>query len=322
MSELADAFEAHSQRTLRQALSAFATFLRVYAECFFGRSLAAGALVLIATAFAPYSALLGALAVGSAIGTAYALGLVSAYARPSEYGYSALFIGLAAGSSFAHPTASLALATLGGVACAVLTASLRGFFLRFGLPSLSLPFVIVYFCAISLAGMLGVEWALAAPATVPPWLAFLPPTVRTLLTFLEEIGAILFIPRIEVGLVVIVALCACRWDVPLLAGLAFALVMLVDRALSLSPALRSTALFNAMFASIGLGTAWSSPGLTSYLRAATGALFCILFTVTLAEPLARLGLTPVSLPFNLGILSVLLLDQQRAVLRPSVFPPQ
>lgn len=314
MSEHANPLQTDGQCGLSRIRSVFAALLRMYAGIFFADSLATGALLLGATALAPYAALLGLLAVSCAVGTAHVLGLVSAATPPSTYAYSALFLGLGAGSVFARPTVSLAFAVLGGAASAVLTAGMRGFLLRVALSPLSLPFVLVYLCAISAGILLGADWALVAPAAVPEWFACLPPPVRA---FPEALGAILFIPRVEVGLIVFVALCASGWRAPLLACLGFVIAMLVDRGLSLPPPVRSAAMFNAMFASMGLGMTWCSPGFTAYLRAAGGAFLCIVLTIALDKPMGRIWLTPVSIPFNLSIFSVLLIDRQRAWLRPS-----
>jgi urea transporter len=305
------ATESPTIRGARHAAAACTGLLRVYAGCFFASSLLVGTLVLGATALAPQTGLLGALAVCSAIATAYALGLVSEATPPSIYAYSALFIGLGARSAFADPAAALALATLGGAATALLTAGMRGFLIRIGLPSLSLPFVAVYLCAISAGGALDASWAVTAPATTPDYLGFLPPLARL---FLQALGAIVFLPRVEVGLVLLCALCVNARHAPLLALLGFAIALLVDLGLGLPPELRFASLVNAIFTSVGLGMAWYTPSPASYLRAAAGALFCVLLTLGLSEPLGRLGFIPLSFPFNLSVFAVLLIDRQRALL--------
>ncbi|HEY2732930.1 MAG TPA: urea transporter, partial [Polyangiales bacterium] len=223
----------------RGALAAGEGLLRMYAGCFFSSSIVVGALLLAATAFAPLSGLFGVLGVCSAALTARALGLTSAANPPSVYAYSALFIGIGARSTFASPIAAFALATLGAAVSAPLTAGFRGFMVRVGLPSLSLPFVLVYWCTISVGRALGAAWAPIELIDLPSYFARVPPAARQ---FLEALGAILFNPRIDVGLVVLAALCATGLHAPLLALLAFAITLLVDFALNLDPALRFAAL--------------------------------------------------------------------------------
>jgi urea transporter len=284
-------------------------FLRLYAGCFFSSSTAVGGLVFAATALEPQAGILAALAVGTAVSIASALGLISEADPPSVYAYSALFIGMGAMHTFASSVLALALATLGAAAATVLTAAVRGILARVGLPSLTLPFAIVYMCAISAGHALGASWA-AAPQIVPaPYLDFLPLLVRL---FFQSLAAILFSPHIEVGFVVFTALCASGKHAPLLAGMAFVITFALARWLALPPAIGFAALVNATFTAVGLGIAWYHPTWSGYLRAAAGAFGCVLLTVALAQPLGRLDLMPVSLPFNLSIYAMLLIAKQSA----------
>jgi len=294
---------------VRQIGAAGSWFLRLYAGCFFSSSTAVGALVFAATALEPRSGILAAIAVGTAVWIASALGLISDADPPSVYAYSALFIGMGAIHTFASPVVALALATLGAAAATVLTAAVRGILARLSLPSLTLPFAAVYMCAISAGSVLGASWA-AVPLAVPaPYLDFLPLIVRL---FFQSLAAILFSPHIEVGFVVFIALCASGRHAPLLAVMAFAITLALVRSLAIPPALGFAALVNATFTAVGLGIAWYEPSWLGYLRAAAGAFGCVLLTIALAQPLGRLGLMPVSLPFNLSIYAVLLVAKQRA----------
>jgi urea transporter len=294
---------------MSQLATAGSWFLRLYAGCFFSSSTAVGGLVFAATALEPRSGILAALAVGTAVSTASALGLISETDPPSVYAYSALFIGMGAMHTFASPILALALATLGAAAATLLTAAVRGILARVGLPSLTLPFAIVYMCAISAGHALGASWA-AVPLIAPaPYLDFLPVLVRL---FFQSLAAILFSPHIEVGFVVFIALCASGKHAPLLAVMAFVITLALARWLALPPAIGFAALVNATFTAVGLGIAWYQPTWSGYLRAAAGAFGCVLLTVALAEPLGRLDLMPVSLPFNLSIYVVLLIAKQHA----------
>jgi urea transporter len=283
-------------------------FLRLYAGCFFSNNTAVGALIFAATAIEPRSGILAALAVGTAVGTASVLGLISEAHPSSVYAYSALFIGMGATHTFASPVLAVALATLGAVAASLLTAAVRGMLDRFGLPSLTLPFALVYLCAISAGRALGASWA-PVPLPLPaPYLDFLPAVVPL---FFQSLAAILFSPHIEVGFVVFIALCASSLHAPLLAMLAFAITFGLARWLALTPAVGFIALINATFTAIGLGIA-HVPRWRGYLRATAGAFGSVLLCVALAEPLGRLQLMPLSLPFNLSIYAVLLIDNLRA----------
>jgi urea transporter len=308
----ADEAQTRSQRLWQSVVAALTGLLRMYAGCFFSSSLAVGALILAASLLVPWSGLYGVLGVCSAALTARALGLTSEQSPPSVYAYSALFIGIGARSTFATPAAALALATLGAAVSAPITAGIRGFFVRVGLPSLSLPFVLVYWCTISVGRTLGVAWAVPAHSELPSYLAFMPPSIQL---FFQALGAILFNPRVDVGVLVFAAFCATGLHAPLLALLAFAITMLADWGFAFDPSLRFAALLNAIFTAVGLGIGWYTPSPMAYLRAGAGALLCALLTLGLAEPLGRLDLIPLSLPFNLSVYAVLLVSRQRAFLQ-------
>jgi urea transporter len=294
---------------MKQLTAAGRWFLRLYAGCFFSQSTAVGALVFAATALEPRSGLLAAIAVATAVGTAAALGLISEANPSSVYAYSALFIGMGATHTFASPVLALALATLGAAAASLLTAAVRGVLIRVGLPSLTLPFALVYLCAISAGRALGADWAPSVLPVPAVYLDFLPVLVKL---FFQSLAAILFSPHLEVGIVVFVALCASGKHAPLLATLSFAITLALSRMLALPLAVSFTALINATFTAVGLGIAWYAPSPLTYVRALAGAVGCVLLTVALTEPLGRLELVPLSLPFNFSIYAVLLIAKLRA----------
>jgi urea transporter len=295
--------------SLREARRFSAALLRMYAGILFSSSLSVGALVLLATALVPLSGLLGLLAIGSATATAQVLGLVSEGRPQSEYAYSALFLGLGASHTFAAPEAALALATLGAMLSVIATAALGGWLHRVGLPTLSLPFVLVYSCALSVGSGLGAAWAEPVPCLGLNALRW-PAAARM---FLEALGAMFFTPRLDVGLVVFASLCLCGGRVPQLALLAFGMTELVDFALSLHHSgLWLSALINATFSAMALGGPASPVSPWLYMRAAFAIALSLLLTVALSGPLGRLGLGPVSLPFNLSVFILLLVGRQRA----------
>ncbi|MEY4579992.1 MAG: hypothetical protein RL701_4695 [Pseudomonadota bacterium] len=300
-------FEPARALMLHELMRASTALLRTYAGIFFSSSLWVGALVLLATALVPTSCLLGLLAVGSAVVTARALGLVSESTPSSTYAYSALFLGLGASHTFAQLGAAVALATLGAAASVICTAAIGGWLQRLALPSLSLPFLLVYFCAISLGVALGATWAEPVRCTglnTLPW----PAPLRF---FLEALGALLFTPRIDVGLIVFASLCVRGGQVPQLAALAFGITQLCAAVLARgSSSLWFAALINGIFSAILLGAGLFERSVWSYPRAALGVLFNVIATLALAGPLGRIGLSPTSLPFSLSSLAILLIARQ------------
>lgn len=280
--------------------------LRTYAGCLFSDSLPAGALMFAASALHPLGCALGLLAVASALATAYALGLVSDVNAPRVYSYNALFIGMGASRLFADPPSVLAFATLGAAAGALLTAGVRGFSVRVGLPSLSVPFTIVFLCAIGCGRELGGHWASPPMAATPAYAARLPEALRC---FFEALGAVMFDPRLEVGLLVFLALLASSLRIAALASGAFAIALGAARLQLLAPELLLPSAINAIFAAIGLGSIGYAPSLRNAALALCGALLCVLLVPALHQPLARVQLFPFSLPYNFSIYAVLLVAQ-------------
>jgi urea transporter len=295
--------------TWRELKRGGTALLRMYAGVFLSSSPAVGALLLLATGLVPASGFLGLIAVASAVLTARLIGLSSETAPSTTFAYNALFLGLGASHTFAFPAAALALATLGAAACVIATAALSSWLSPLGLPVLSLPFVLVYFCAISFGSAVGAAWAEPLPtggSLAAHWLA-------PLSLFLEALGALLFTARWDVGFVVLASLCVRGGQALPLAAFAFAITLLCCAALAPEASgLAFSAAINGIFSAIVLGTGWYAPSLRSYVRAGFGVLLSLLCTVALAAPLGRLGFTPASLPFNFSILAALLISRQRA----------
>lgn len=294
---------------LSRARVAIEFMLQLYAGCLLSSSPWVGALLLAATLFAPLSALLSLLAVGSAVWMAQVLGLLSEKNPPAVYTYSALFIGLIAARTFADVRAALAFAVLGALCSVPITASLRELGQRFSLPALSLPFVAVYLCALGVGRSLGLEGA-PTPAASSAHAAVLAPLLRE---YLEALGAIVCDGRAEVGLLIFAALIVAGVHTLLLTTLGFVLALAASQALVLPPMLRLLLLLNAMFTALALGLSQRSQigSLRAYALAALGALFCALCTPCLSVPLGKLSLSPLSLPFNVSFYAVLLVAQKR-----------
>jgi urea transporter len=203
--------------------------------------------------------------------------------------------------------AALALAVLGAAATVLLTVSMQGVLARFALPALSLPFLIVYMCALSVGRALGAHWALPAACSVPE-LALLPLHLRA---FFEALGAFLFTVRADAGLLVFAAFCVSSPRAALLAVLGYVISTGAAHTLHVPPGLSFAAALNATVSAVFLGMSSPSLGWRAYVRAAAGALLCLLITLGLAGPLGRLELSPLSLPFTLSIYAALLVERQR-----------
>ena len=170
------------------------SLLLCYAQVLFSGSVWVGLILAVATLAAPSAAAMGALCAASALLCSWLLQLEPEERHSGGYGYNALLCGLGIGHSCAGVSA-VALAVLCGALCALLTAALRASLGRLTLPLLSIPFILVYHMVLAIVGPAGI----AAPPVTDVVISDGPALLRGL-------GALFFLPRAEVGALVLLAL--------------------------------------------------------------------------------------------------------------------
>lgn len=281
--------------------------LRTYAAVLFSRSAGVGLLLLLATATAPRALLGGLLAVVAALGAAWLLDLDHEAVQDGTYGASALLLGLGVGQTLGLSAAALALLIALAPLCVVLTGALRSLLTSSNLPVLSIPFLILFYLMIGVLPLAGLSYSLPASDTMNR----LPAGV---LAVLRSIGAIFFLPRWDAGALLLLSLFVHSRIAALLSLLAAAAVLGLKLAL---PGLAESGqlgvlTLNAVFTAVALGGVWFVPSPASMLWALLGVLLCTLLTLGLAEPLYRLGLPILIVPFNLTVLAMLLASRQRS----------
>jgi urea transporter len=284
--------------------------LRAYAQVLLSRSCWTGAAILAATLLAPRAALLGLLAVLISSLVARAWKLDRATVGDGLYGYNALLVGLGIGQTFAGLATALPLVVVTAALTVVVTAALKSWLGRTSqLPVLSVPFLIVFALICSMAPYLRLEHqSLAIEHGVLA--SLLPPLAST---FLGDLGAIFFLPTVEAGALVLVALLLHSRIATLLALAAFALVQALGVASPVSldaHALRAMA-GNGMLAAVAVGGVWFVPSLAAAAWALASVVLCALITLGVVGPLAGLGVGPMFVPFNLAALCVLLAARER-----------
>ncbi|MBL8920258.1 MAG: urea transporter [Myxococcaceae bacterium] len=279
--------------------------LASYAQVFFSEARLAGLVLLLATVFAPWAGLLGLGAVLWAIALVRVAHFNLERAGRGLYGFNALFLGLALGTWF-EPSAGAVLAVALGVAGLVLLqVSLEtalGYYL--GLPSVSLPFVVVAHLAwLASAAVAGLS---PAPATLPAadasfWGGYL-----------ASLGAVFFQPTWLAGALVLLALVLSSRIAALLSLVGYAVAMgllaVVHPSVAVAPALVG---LNALLVAVALGGIWFVPQGSSFVLAAVGAALASVLTLALWGALQPLGLPVVVLPFNLSVLLAVYALRQR-----------
>ncbi len=276
-----------------------------YSQILFTRSRAVGILLLGATFVVPVQGLFGLGAVLVALGAARLFHFSSDSIRAGIFSYNALLVGLGIGALFVPSPAVVALAIVASLLAVIATATLNAALgATFNLPSLTLPFILVFYLLLAIAGELrGIE---AVPLSWDPALQgeMLPHPVAS---YLKSLGALFFLPRIDAGLMVLAALLAYSRIAFVLSLIGFAvawpatllLVAVPDAQLHLMMG------YNLVLVAIALGGVWFVPRPSAFLFAAVGTLVGAVLTIGGRTLTARLGLPLLILPFNLTVIPLL-----------------
>jgi murein DD-endopeptidase MepM/ murein hydrolase activator NlpD len=270
--------------------------LAAFAQILLSRSRAAGLCILLAAAWSPPAlACAGLTFLGAAL-AARLMAFDGAAFADGAYGGNAIFVGLGVGWAFGLTLTSGVLALSLGAACLVVTALFGALGRAVALPVLSLPFVLVYDLALAAAPGIGLGARLGqTPAHASSGLA----------AMVSGMGALVFSPRLEAGLLMLVALLIhsrISFSLAVVAGLVVTpFVGLSHSASALAP----TLVLNAVLTSMALGGAWFIPSAPSFGLAAMGTLLSVFLTVALERPLGALGLPVLVLPFNVAVAAVL-----------------
>ncbi|HVT06360.1 MAG TPA: urea transporter [Polyangia bacterium] len=299
----------------RAAAAAGEAVLRSYAQILISRSRAAGFLLLVATALDVPTMVGGLAALAGAALAARALSLSEGAFSEGPTGYNALFVGLAVGHLFGAGAGGLGVAAAWGALSAVVTAFVAATAGRaLALPALTMPFVLSTYLLLLVAPSLGLP-----PRSIPTPASLLAPGLgaahSTTAGWLAWIGALVFVPRPEAGLLVVAALLVHSRVACLLAATgAVALAPLLRPAAplpDLPPTLAAPLLFNGVLAAMALGGTWFVPGPASFALGAAAAAVSAIAAIGLRRPLAAWGLPLLVLPFNVVVLVLLCAMRQR-----------
>jgi len=309
-----DSSKSTSRAAVRFAID---MVLHSYSAVLFARSRWMGLLLLLATLVVPSVGLVGLGGVVLANGICLALALDRASVRSGLLGYNALLVFLAIGAFLEHSPVVLLVALAAGLLTVLMHVALTGALRsHFGLPVLSLPFVLVTWVVLAAVPHLkGVALVSHPPAVHLPAL----PGPLMLDGFFRSLGAIFFQPHWASGVLVLVAL--GRWSriAVVHAMVGFGVAWAADAWLLHFPPnfFHVYAGFNVVLTAVALGGVFFVPGPDASLLSVGGSLVAALVTVGSLSILAPLGLPVLALPFNLvALLTLYALRQRSASSRP------
>jgi len=279
------------------------SFGRIYAHILFSRSPVVGLLVVLATMVSPRAFVFGGIAVCAANGFALLFDLEKEAVEDGSYGYNALLVGLGLGQSFEATETAWLITVIAAAACVLFTSALRSLLGGLAnLPSLSIPFLLVFYLILNSAGFIGLTPAAHAADGGGP----------LAVQFARSLGGLFFLPRPDAGALILLALLIHSRIGALLAMLAFGMMYLFHAAM---PWLGGVAVgvlgYNAVLMAMALGGVFFVPSPSSFGLALLGAAVSSLVAVGLIAPLARLGLPTLILPFNVTLLGFLLAMRRR-----------
>ncbi len=279
------------------------TVLHSYSQIFFARSLAVGGSLLLATLLAPRIGLTGLCAVLLAALIALALGFRRESIRHGLFGYNALLVGLGAAALLPTGPTSMGLVVVAVLAVVLASGAFQsalGFV--FDLPSLTLPFLFVFYLLLGAAPLVGQDLVYAIDGGMVPD-EVVPELMRG---YLSSLGAIFFLPRIDVGLVVLAALVVYSRIGLLLSLVGYAIAVLATGLIEVPTGLLPLVIgYNFILVSIALGGVWFVPGPASFLLAAVGTAVSGLVSLGLVALFAPSGIPLLILPFNATVLLIL-----------------
>jgi len=302
----------HAQRlpqltSIREGLAAIGA---AYAHLLLSRSPVVGVLLMTATSLVPRMFVAGLLSVAVMHGATRILGLRHDLLRSSSFSYNALLVGLGI-AAHAEPTVSTLVLGIAALSlCLFLTTFLYGWLeLKHAIPVLTWPFLGAMYVVLGTLPWLGVP----APSHEASTLLAnsVPPLARA---YLETLGALLFLPRVDVGLIVLAALWSASRISSLLSLLGFLLAHELGTHLLVwgDPHLSTSLNLNAVLIAIALGGHWFVPSRSSFLLAALGSLLTAVCGLSLWERFSSYGTPLLILPFNATLPLLLVCMRARA----------
>lgn len=219
--------------------------------------------------------------------------------------FNSVLVGLGVGAMVQPTLAMFLLVPVAGAVSVLLTSGLSWLMAKAQLPSLTLPFIFSIWAVHALAQTMSGMALYPEPWEPSPALELLPQVVAT---FFQSLGALFFIPRHEAGILVAVALLVFSRTGFLLSSAGFLVAYAVSTwaGISASAPLLQNVGFNLMLVALALGSVYFKPTWASALLALVASVAAASVALTLAAWAPYLGLSPLTLPFVLTVLTVLL----------------
>ncbi len=310
--------QSRARRAIARIQAHAQTWLRTYAQVYFGAHPGAGLLCMAATFLVPYHGVAGLC--GLLLGNAWARALECSdeHIREGYYGVNGLLLGLALGLYFRFSAELVLALVIGSLLATAIAAALRNLADRYlGIPMLSLPFVLAsWICLMAMRSFSEIEVALA-PTLVSGWGShYLPAAIEH---YLRALGACFFQLSAAAGLITFIALVwISRWSA-LLSIVGFASGHGVYTFLGAEGGQLANGLmgFNFMLVAIAMGGVFTVLSVRSIALGCAAGAACAILTAAMWSALELIHLPVLAMPFVLTtqcLLFALAVGQKRGKL--------
>jgi urea transporter/murein DD-endopeptidase MepM/ murein hydrolase activator NlpD len=297
------------------------SLLNSYSQIFFSTSKVL-ALLLVFISFFDYGAGIGGLiAVGVANLLAYYLGYNTYFLKSGLYGFNSLLVGLGIGLAFQPSIELYVLVAISSVTCFFLTIVFQGVLGKYGLPFLSIPFLVT----IWIIGLSGGELTVLnisergiftfnelfgmggnTMINLYNWLDAMVSSSFVRI-YLYSLGAIFFQKGLLAGIIISVGLLIYSRITFVLSILGYSVSYLFYVLVGIEfDSLNYTFIgFNYILTAVALGGYYLIPGRISYLWIMVMLPSVVLITISTQQLFNHLHISPYSLPFNMVVLMFL-----------------
>ncbi len=289
-----------------------------YSQIFFSTNLIFGILLFVVSFFDIYAGLAGVLSVVVTNFTAKTIGFNTKNIDSGLYGFNALLVGLGIGVYFNFSLLLLLIIVLASVFTLFITIATEGFLYKYGLPFLSLPFLIGIW-GITLASSefthLGISqrgvyflnelYSIGGQNLVDfyNWTNELPVT-QSLKTYFISLGAIFFQYNVLTGIIIAIGLfyySRIAFTISLL-GFYTAYLFYLAIGSNISDVTYAYIGFNYILTAIAIGSFFIIPSKGSYFSTVFLMPLVVIITISLSSVFVVFGLSIYSLPFNFTVL--------------------
>jgi urea transporter len=297
------------------------SILNSYSQIFFSTSKVL-ALLLVLISFFDYGAGIGGLiAVLIANLLAYYLGYNTYYLKSGLYGFNSLLVGLGIGLAFQPSVELYVLVAISAVTCFFLTIVSQGVLGKYGLPFLSIPFLVtIWIVGLSGGELTALNISERGIFTFNELFGLGGHTMVKLYSWLETIvsssfiriylyslGAIFFQKGLLAGIIISVGLLIYSRVTFVLSILGYSVSFLFYVLVGIEyNSLNYTFIgFNYILTAVALGGYYLIPGRISYLWIIVLLPSVVLITISSQQLFKHLHVSPYSLPFNMVVLMFL-----------------